>query len=41
MVKRDFADQPLTAVAAASDADHVRFCASLVQENQPFGSSAL
>jgi dihydroflavonol-4-reductase len=36
MAKRDFADQPLTAFAAATGADHVPRRASLVEENQPF-----
>lgn len=36
MAKGDFADQPLTAFAAATGADHVRRRASLVEENQPF-----
>src|SRR5450631_2347795 len=37
MAKRDFAGQPLAAFAAATWADHVRLCAGLVEENQPFG----
>lgn len=36
MAKGDFADQPLTAFAAPTGADHVRRRAGLVQENQPF-----
>ena len=34
MAKGDLADQSPATFAAAADADHVRLCAGLVQENQ-------
>jgi len=38
MAKRDFADQPPTAFAAATGADHVRRRAGFVEEDQPLTS---